>query len=128
MEQSRPARGLQPHLTQERGRASAENRTPVIGFVARTILTVPGSCQATCPWYRQRLSFGRIGDVHQLTDLHGQARGAPRRKVAGLSEVTDAGLVIAVVAPHGTPRMPADLQTDAGAWAAHFDHDTSIMH
>ena len=57
----------QPHITKERDRAAAENRTPLVGSAAYKTLPLTGAFQATFPWYRQRSSFGRLGDVHQLT-------------------------------------------------------------
>ena len=50
---------VQPHIEQERNRAAAENRMPLIGKDAYDSQPLTGAFQSTFPWYRQRFSFGR---------------------------------------------------------------------
>ena len=118
----------QPHITKERDRAAAENRTPLVGSAAYKTLPLACACQATFPCYRQRSSFGRLGDVHQLTEWDGQASEEPRCKVADVFEVDETGQVIATLNPDSTQCTSEDLQKDARAWAAHFGPDAFHNH
>ncbi|MDA8609367.1 hypothetical protein N9L19_00470 [bacterium] len=118
----------QPHITKERARAAAENRTPMLGSAAYRKLCLTGAFQATFPWYRQRSSFGRLSAVSQLTDADGDASDASVRNTADIFQVDETGEVLAALLPDGTQSTSEDLHKDAQAWAAHFGRDAFNNH
>ena len=106
------------HIAKERDRAVAENRTSLVGSAAYKTLPLTGAFQATFPWYRQRSSFGRLGEASE----------EPRCSVADVFEVNETGQVMAALNPDGTQCTSEDVLKDAKAWAAHFGHDAFYNH
>ena len=56
----------QPHIEKERNLAAAECRLPRLGSAAYRDVPLTCAFQATFPGYRQRHTFGELGDVAQL--------------------------------------------------------------
>ena len=113
----------QPHIEQERARAAAENRMPVLGPAAFRSLPLTGAFQSTFPSYRQRSSFARLGGAPQAAYPAGQLDTAAPRSNAELFTVGEGGVVEAVHKPDGSAATAVDKEADAQAWAAAFSHD-----
>ena len=113
----------QPHIEQERARAAAENRMPVLGPAAFRSLPLTGAFQSTFPSYRQRSSCGRLGGTPQRGHPAGHLDTAAPRSNAKLFTVGEDGVVEEVLKPDGSAATVVDKEADAQAWAAAFSHD-----
>ena len=118
----------QPHIVKERNRAAAVNRPELSGTAAYKNLPLTGAFQATFPRYRQRSSFGNIGDQFQLTGADNEIIDASVRTNACVHQVDEAGEVIAHLLPNETESTPEDKLNDAHAWKLHFAHDVFNNH
>ena len=72
----------QPHVERERCAAAATARLPRTGAAAYRELPLTGAFQSTFPVYRQRGSFGLLGDATQLTLLEGPGATDPSASCA----------------------------------------------
>ena len=123
----------QPHKERERCRAAAESRMPLAGAAVYRDLPLTGAFQSVFPAYRQRATFGLLGDVALLTSQEDAQRGVaaqavhtrPLDTVFGLAED---GSVEQVYKADGNAASVDDLRSDARAWAAHFAHDSFHNH
>lgn len=117
----------QPHIERERCRAAAESRLALTGGAAYRGVPLTGAFQATFPAYRQRSSFGRLGDASQLTagasDASQQAASA-----RDLFTWDPHGQILEILTAQGAPASPEELQADAQRWAAHFALDVFHNH
>ena len=123
----------QLHVEREQCRAAAESRLPLTGTAAYRDLPLTGAFQSTFPAYRQRTSFGLLGDASQLTS--GSASATPdvpdpfqRHRLKDLFKVDENGQVVEIVKADGTAASEADLEADAKQWASHFAHDVFNNH
>ena len=147
----------QPHLERERCRAAAELRTPLAGGAAFKNLPLTGAFQSVFPAYRQRASFGLLGDVAATASASSAPAsssngGAPQPAVGGSSApgtssnggapqpavgdssasgpfvLDGAGQIIAVLNPDGTQSTDEDQAQDALQWASCFGEDVFHNH
>ena len=123
----------QPHVERERCAAAATARLPRTGAEAYRELPLTGAFQSTFPVYRQRGSFGLLGDATQLTVLEGPRAADPSasrapRALRELYALDDQGVICEILNPDGTAASQEDLAADAAKWAAHFAQDSFNNH
>jgi len=119
----------QPHVERERCCAAAAGRQPRVGTAAYQQMPLTGAFQSTFPVYRQRTSFGLLGDASQLTARPVEA-SAPCRplRLSELFGVDEQGKITAVLKGDGTAASGEELEADAQQWASHFAQDVFNNH
>ena len=115
----------QLYLERERRLAAAESRLPRLGSAAYREVPLTGAFQPAFPAYRQRLHFGELGDVSQLTD---PAPLRPSRRLPDVFGLDEEGQVVEVLLPDGTASSETERAADARQWAAHFGLDCFHTH
>ena len=115
-------------MQRERCSAAAENRLPRIGTAVYREVPLTGAFQSTFPWYRQRLSFGLLGDATQLSAAAQTSAPSRQRHLHDLFTCDASGKITEVLTEHGTVASGEDLKVDAVRWAAHFAQDVFNNH
>jgi hypothetical protein len=115
----------QPHFERERDLAAAESRLPRLGSAAYREVSLTGAFQSIFPAYRQRLHFGELGDVSQLSK---SGPCLPSRQLEDIFAMDNEGRIVDVLLADGTASSVADKTADAEQWAAHFAQDVFNNH
>ena len=105
-------------MQRERCRAAAESRLALTGGAAYRGVPLTGAFQAAFPAYRQRSSFGHLGDASQI--ISGGDAAVLGRCLRDLFTLDPHGQIVEVIKPGGSTASAEDLEADAQEWASHF--------